>query len=227
MLRRHRAPGLESRPADTVKGMKHLSEEWVTLLRWLGEAGVEHVVLGPAGEAIRGRAGCEGPLAIAPAPYDRNLDRLGRALRAAHARSRDEAGAAASVRFSAAVLAGTERWALRCEETYELDLEIHAAARYSELLYDAGRFEIEPGLSVEVGSHEDLERRNHTLLTGEEPEIRISRGPVAPEGAIDPVAPGGAAGTVTPEGAAGTVTPGGAQAASPAEPVPDEAHTAR
>jgi hypothetical protein len=161
-----------------MKGLEHLKDEWVVILRWLAECRVEHVVVGPAGEAIRGRADAGGPLAIAPAPYDRNLDRLAHALLAAQTRLRteDRAGVA-PVRFSAASLAAGEHWKLTCEIIYDLDVEMSPAARYSELLYEATRFEIEPGLSVEVGSLEALEHQSHVPVTGEEPEIRITRGP--------------------------------------------------
>jgi hypothetical protein len=182
MLQRHHAPGIDPRPANTVKGFEHLKDEWVVLLRWLAEARVEHVVIGPAGEAIRGRADAEGPLAIAPAPYHRNLDRLSHALLAAHARLRTKGqeGTTAAVRFSARNLAAGERWTLRCEASYDFDIEMSEASRYSELLYEAARFEIEPGLKVEVASQEVLDHQSHVRLTGEEPEIRVSRGPAVP-----------------------------------------------
>lgn len=181
MLQRHHAPGIDHRPAQTIKGLEHLKDEWVIILRWLAACRVEHVVVGPAGEAIRGRADAEGPIAIVPAPYDRNLDRLAHALRAAQTRLRteDRAGVA-PIRFSASSLAGGEHWRLTCEIIYDLDVEMSPAARYSELLYEAGRFEIEPGLTVEVASTEVLEHQAHVLRTGEEPEIRITRGPAVP-----------------------------------------------
>ena len=184
MLQRHRAPGIDPRPAETVKGLEHLKDEWVTIMRWLAEARVEHVVVGPVGEAIRGGVSADGPVAIVPAPYHRNLDRLSRALLAAHARLRTEGDAeTASVRFgaSAAALSAGERWTLRCDAAYDLDIEMFAAERYSELLYEASRFEIESGLSVEVASLEHLEHRSHAALTGVEPEIRVSRGPAVPQ----------------------------------------------
>ncbi|HWE12013.1 MAG TPA: hypothetical protein VG365_00800 [Solirubrobacteraceae bacterium] len=178
MLQRHRAPGIDHRPAQAVKGLEHLKDEWVIILRWLGECRVEHVVVGPAGEAIRGRADAEGPLAIVPAPYDRNLDRLAHALLAVQTRLRteDRAGVA-PVRFSASSLASGERWRLTCEIIYDLDVEMTPAPRYSELLYEASRVEVEPGLTVEVASLETLAHGIHAPAAGEEPEIRITRGP--------------------------------------------------
>jgi hypothetical protein len=162
-----------------MKGFEHLKDEWVIILRWLAECKVEHVVVGPAGEAIRGRADADGPLAIVPAPYDRNLDRLAHGLLAAQTRLRteDRAGVA-PVRFSASSLAAGEHWRLSCEIIYDLDVEMSPAARYSELLYEASRFEIEPGLSLEVASLETLEHGLHMPQSEAEPEIRITRGPV-------------------------------------------------
>lgn len=160
--------------------MEHLTDALLALLRWLAAGQVEYVVVGAAGQAIRSHSGAEGPLAIAPAPYGRNLDRLARSLVAAHARPRGE-DVALTVRFNAATLAGGERWELRCEDAYDLDLEILPADRYAELMYDAGKFEITDALSVEVASQEDLERRRYAAATGEEPEIRISRGPAVPD----------------------------------------------
>ena len=58
------------------------------MLRWLKGNQVEHVLIGAAAEAIRGRAGAEGPVSIVPAPYGRNFDRLSRALTSAHVRMR-------------------------------------------------------------------------------------------------------------------------------------------
>jgi hypothetical protein len=178
MLHRHHAPGIDPRPAQTVKGLEHLKDEWVIVLRWLAECRVEHVVVGSAGQAIRGRVDADGPIAIAPAPYRRNLDRVAQALLAAHTRLRTEdRTGVAPVRFSATSLAGGEHWRLTCEITYDLDIEMAPAARYSELLYEAARFEIEPGLSVEVASLEALEHQSHVQISAEEPEIRITRGP--------------------------------------------------
>ena len=119
-----------------------------------------------------------------PAPYRRNLDRLAASLLGVHARLRtDGAPETTPVRFNAAKLAAGDRWTVRCEDLHDLDIEMAPAARYSELLYEAGRFEIEPGLSVEVGSPEDLERHSHLPLIGGEPEIRVTRGPVVPQSA--------------------------------------------
>lgn len=179
MLQRHRAPGIDPRPAETTKGLEHLTDEWVAVLRWLAEGRVEHVLVGPAAEAIRGNHSTVGPVAIVPAPYSRNLDRLASSLQAAHARLRTPGMAQTTQgRFSAAKLAAGGHWSVRCGDVHDLDIEIEPASRYSELLYDAGRFEVEDGLSVEVGSPEDLQQHSRAPRIAEEPEIRITRGPV-------------------------------------------------
>ena len=47
--------------------------------------------------------------------------------------------------------------------------------RYQELLYEATRFELADGLTVEVASPEDLEHYSHVRRTGAAPEFRITR----------------------------------------------------
>lgn len=184
MLLRHRAPGIESGPANTTKGFEHLDDKAIAVLRWLQANRVDFVLVGPVGEAIRGKPGAKGPVAIVPAPYGRNLERLSRALWAEHARLRLEDGAEAAnggsdtlpVKMSADKLVRGLRWTLRCGE-HDLDIEGRpdGVPRYQELLYEAARFEIAAGLRVEVASPEDLERYLHIQRTGAAPEIRISR----------------------------------------------------
>ena len=47
--------------------------------------------------------------------------------------------------------------------------------RYQELLYESNRFELSPGVSVEVASPEDLEHYFHVRRTGVAPEFRVIR----------------------------------------------------
>jgi hypothetical protein len=49
------------------------------------------------------------------------------------------------------------------------------APSYQELLYEANRFELADGVSVEVASPEDLEHFSHVRRTGTAPEFRITR----------------------------------------------------
>jgi hypothetical protein len=126
-------------------------------------------------------------VAIVPAPYRRNLERLARALCAEHARLRVDAGAASGADASPTKLdhdklAQNARWTLRCGAH---DIDVEGGMRsdganggmpsYQELLYEAAKFELEPGLSVEVASPEDIEHFAHLRRTGSPPEIRIIR----------------------------------------------------
>jgi hypothetical protein len=93
------------------------------------------------------------------------------------------------VKLTSDKLARGRRWLLRFRE-YDLDIEADGGlaqrspgpcgddARgpgYQELLYEAGRFELADGVSVEVASPEDLEHFSHVRLTGSAPEFRITR----------------------------------------------------
>jgi hypothetical protein len=182
-----RTPRIEHRSANPSKGQEHLKPGWVALLRWLQAHSVEFVLVGPVAEAIRGNAHAEGPVAIVPAPYRRNLERLARALCAEHARMRVDAGAASGADASPTKLdheklAQNARWTLRCGAH---DIDVEGGLRnngagggmpsYQELLYEAGRFELEPDLRVEVASPEDIEHFAHLRRTGSPPEIRIIR----------------------------------------------------
>jgi hypothetical protein len=177
MLLRHRGPGIESRPVQNAAGLEHLQAEVVAIMRWLRESRVEFVVVGPIARAIRGDTTARGPVAIVPAPYGRNLDRLSRALSSAHARQRiDGESETSPIRLNGDKLARGRRWTLRCG-VHDLDVEGRAPGlpRYQELLYEAGTFELEPGLKIEVASPEDVEHYDHVQKTGVAPEIRITR----------------------------------------------------
>jgi len=209
MLLRHRPPGIESRSAELREGLEHLDQSAVAVLRWLAANKVDHVVVGPVARAIRGDHDARGPVAIVPAPYGRNWERLCAALVAGHAGLRTEtAGPDGSpqvtqmpVKLTAEKLSRGRRWLLRCEGH---DLDIEAAGshredarsgsydigpRYQELLYESGRFEIVEQLSIEVASPEDLEHYSHVRRTGAAPEFRITRKtPAQPETADGPAA---------------------------------------
>jgi hypothetical protein len=181
MLLRHRAAGITPGPANTTKDFRHLDDGWIAVVRWLQANRVECVLVGAIGEAIRGNVRAKGPVAIVPAPYRRNFERLSRALSAANARLRLDAVAAGAsdtvpVKMTGEKLARGQRWTFRCGE-YDLDVEgrPERAPSYQELLYDAGRFEIASDVSVEVASPEDIERYVHMQKTGVAPEITITR----------------------------------------------------
>jgi len=183
MLLKRSAPRIDSRSVEPVHGLEHLRIEWIAILRWLRDSRVEYVLIGPVADAIRGNARAAGPVAIVPAPYRRNLERLARALSSEHARVRtDEEAENPALKLTAEKFAPRTHWELRCG-AYDIDVEggVRAAddgsgaPSYQELLYEAGRFEPEQGLTVEVASPEDIEHFSHLGRTGVAPEIRITR----------------------------------------------------
>jgi hypothetical protein len=183
MLLKRSAPRIDARSVTPVHGLEHLKIEWVAILRWLRDSRVEYVLIGPVADAIRGNTRAAGPVAIVPAPYGRNLDRLARALCSEHARVRSEPEAEnPALKLTAEKLAHRTHWELRCG-AHDIDVEggvraaddASGAPSYQELLYEAGRFEPEPGLTVEVASPEDIEHFSHLGRTGVAPEIKISR----------------------------------------------------
>jgi hypothetical protein len=186
MLLRHRVPRLESKPTNTSKGFEHLDDRWVSVLRWLQANRVEFVVVGYVGRAIRGDRTARGPVAIVPAPYGRNLDRLARALLSANARLRIDGAAEPEspeaetmpVKINSEKLVRGQRWTLRCG-IHDLDIEGRPAGvpRYQELLYEAVRFDLAEDVSVEVASPEDIELYDHVRRTGVSPEFRVVRNP--------------------------------------------------
>jgi hypothetical protein len=184
MLLRHRVPRLETQPVSPSKGFEHLDERWISVLRWLQANRVDFVLVGYVARAIRGDTKARGPVAIVPAPYGRNLDRLARALLSAHARLRIDGAASPqsadaetmAVKITAEKLIRGQRWTLRCE-AHDLDIEGRSAGvpRYQELLYEAVRFELTPETRVEVASPEDIELYDHLRRTGISPEFRVVR----------------------------------------------------
>jgi hypothetical protein len=248
MLLRNRPPGIDSKPVQLRTGFEHLEPRAIAVLRWLNANKIDYVLVGPAGHAIRGDLTAKGAVAIVPAPYERNYDRLARALIAEHAGLRSERGIpgasarteAVAVKLNAEKLARGRRWMLRFGD-YDLDVErsghrpadeaaAHAApavehhtgsdagTRYQELLYEANRFELSEQISVQVASPEDLEHYSHVRRTGSAPEFRVSR-------TGEPAESGRSAGSAGPAGgdrsgeAAGPAEAGGSEgAAGPGKP---------
>jgi hypothetical protein len=184
MLLRRRPPQIDTRPIRAAEGFEHLAGEAIAVLKWLKANQVEFVLVGPVAEAIRTPAASSpapGPVAIVPAPYRRNHERLSRALDLAQARPRPDGGAR-DTRESVLAKALAERsgsgqrWVLGTG-THYLDVEGRPSGTpsYQDLLYEAGRFEPAPGLAVEVASPEDIEHYAHLRRTGAAPEMRITR----------------------------------------------------
>jgi hypothetical protein len=185
MLLRHRPPGIESVPPPPTKGFEHLDQRWIAVLRWLQANKIEFVLVGPAARAVRGEPKARGPVAIVPAPYGRNLDRLARALVAAHARLRVDAGLEGEtsgaetmqVKMTGDKLVRGQRWTLRCgAHDFDVEGRPKGVPSYQDLLYEAVRFELAPELAVEVASPEDIEHYDHVRRTGLAPEFRVARG---------------------------------------------------
>ncbi len=182
MLLKRRPPRIQTNPTQTNEGFEHLDAGALAVLRWLKANHVDFVLVGPVASAIRGRESDSGPVAIVPAPYRRNLERLARALDATGVSIRlDGAGISGEVdttptKLTAEKLARGTLWTLRCGE-HDLDVESHVPGitSYQDLLYEASRFEPAPGISVEVASPEDIEHCAHVRRTGSAPEIRIMR----------------------------------------------------
>lgn len=208
MLLKHRPPAIDTTTITPRPGLEHVERAAIAVLRWLNDHKLDYIVVGPVGHAIRGDRAARGPVAIVPAPYDRNYDRLARALTAEHAGLRSERGlttspgdAAVAVKFTGEKLARGRRWMVRVTGC-DLDIERaapregapgdaeasgapggaeqaatggEAGARYQELLYEAHRFELMDGVSVQVASPEDLEHYSHMRRTGSAPEFRITR----------------------------------------------------
>jgi hypothetical protein len=184
MLLRRRTPQIDTRPIRAAQGFEHLAAESIAVLKWLKANQVEFVLVGPVAEAIRECAAAPGPVAIVPAPYRRNFERLSRALDSAHARPRPDGGVkekrdAQPANGTADKSAAGQRWVLGTGAHY-LDVEgrPNGTPGYQELLYEAGRFELAAGLSVEVASPEDIEHFAHMRRTGTTPEMRITRATV-------------------------------------------------
>src|ERR1700735_4393686 len=138
MLLKHRPPSIQSHTTTLRAGFEHLDQNWVAVLRWLNDNKVDYVVVGPVARGIRGDRDARGPVAIVPAPYSRNFERLCNALVAEPAGLRAEAG-------------GSHR-----EESDARSADHAPAPRYQELVYEAARVELADGLSVQAASPEDL-----------------------------------------------------------------------
>lgn len=180
MLLRNRPPRLDAAPATPAKGLEHLPDTAISVLRWLNANRVDYVLVGAVARSIRGETASSGPVSIVPAPYGRNLDRLARALWSGRARVRvpatSSAGDTAPVKMTAEKLVRAASWSLRCG-AHDLDIEGRpdGVPRYQELLYEATRLEIAPGIMVEVAAPEDIEHYDHVRRTGTVPEIKITR----------------------------------------------------
>ena len=182
MLLKRRTPRIQTTPTDTNEGFEHLDASALAVLRWLKANHVDFVLVGPVAAAIRGQEFEPGPVAIVPAPYRRNFERLARALDGTGACIRlDGVGLGGETdttptKLTAEKLGRGHLWTLRCGD-HDFDIEplVPGTTSYQDLLYEASRFEPAPGMSVEVASPEDIEHCAHVRRTGAAPEIKIMR----------------------------------------------------
>ena len=91
MLLRNRAPSIDAVTVTAAEGYEHLTASSIAVIAWLTASGVDFVLVGAVARSVRGDAGARGPVAIVPAPYGRNLDRLAHALNSARAQARSQA----------------------------------------------------------------------------------------------------------------------------------------
>lgn len=182
LLKRH-VPRIDERPPDPGEGFEHLDPDALAVLRWLIAARVEFVLVGPVAEALRGHSGARGAVAIVPAPYRRNLERLERALELERVYARVEGPAQggeaekwSQIRLTAEMLGRGQLRTLRIGSR-NLDIEgtVPGLPGYQDLLYEATRLTPAEGVSVEVASPEDIERYAHVRRTGIAPQITITR----------------------------------------------------
>lgn len=177
--------GIDNAPVRAAQGYEHLSASSIAVLRWLNSASIDFVLVGAVAREIRGARAVRGPVAIVPAPYGRNLDRLAHALASAQARLRAGVGSGGIaltpvqgevVKLDAQQLLGPQRFELRCG-SHDLDVEgrPEGVPSYQELLFESVRFELSDNVAAEVAAPEDIELYDHLGRTGTAPEIRVSR----------------------------------------------------
>jgi hypothetical protein len=189
MLLKRRLPRIDtSQPVETNPGFEHLDRGALAVLVWLKKHRVDFVLVGSMAQAVHSRSGSALPVAIVPAPYRRNLERLCRALNGADARVRNDSTApdprpSGAGRITAEQLTREDIWTLWCGP-HAIDVVgtsapassgSSGASAYQELLYEASRFELGPELGVEVASPEDIEHYAHLRKTGTPPEMTVTR----------------------------------------------------
>jgi hypothetical protein len=132
-----------------------LDPKLLATLKTLDSHAVEYVLVGEVAEAIHDGGGFISGVAIVPAPYGRNVDRLACALKALLARLSDgqsldprttDLGASAPCTFKTA------------HADVELDFAPGGTKGYPDLFDDAARTPLAAGVNPHVASPQDLER---------------------------------------------------------------------
>jgi hypothetical protein len=183
VLLRNRTPPIATVPEQAAAGCEHLPGAALAVLSWLSGARIDFVLVGAVARQLRGEHGAAGPVAIVPAPYGRNLDRLVQALGVQRARERTavQAGAGAPpagapLKLKAELLVRPRRLQLVLG-AHPLDVEGRpdSAPSYQALLYEAVRMQVSAATAVEVAAPEDIEFYEQVHRTGVAPQISVAR----------------------------------------------------
>jgi hypothetical protein len=135
-----------------------LPREALALLTKLNEHRVEYVLAGELAAAIHGCPLRDPTPVIVPARFERNLDRLSRALRALHAGGRGH-GTSPTPDLSAPGLRALGLWPLSTDQgALDLDFEPPGTAGHLDLFEEAMRVTLTERLTVEVVALADLLR---------------------------------------------------------------------
>ncbi len=137
-----------------------ISPAAASLLHKLSSHRVEFVLVGPLAAAVHGCRASGEEVAIVPARFSRNIDRLAKALRAVGAQWHESPDAATQpVDVTAERLQTLGHWPLSTElGDLDVDFEPPATAGHLDLFEGARRFALAPGLGVEVAAAADLLR---------------------------------------------------------------------
>jgi len=132
----------------------------VSLLGKLSEHRVEFVLVGPLAAAVHGCRSTDEGVAVVPARFSRNIDRLAKALRGLGAQWHESPDAPAQpVDLTAERLRTLGHWPLSTDfGNLDVDFEPPATAGHLDLFEAARRFALAPGLGVEVAAPADLLR---------------------------------------------------------------------
>jgi hypothetical protein len=182
MLLRNRAPQIVDPPRTAGAPYEHLPSASVAVVSWLVEAHVDFVLVGAFARRLRGEEAAAGSVAIVPAPYGRNLDRLVHALAALHARERTSAlagggqGTGQPLKLKAELLVSPRRLELAVgSHTLDVEGRPDGAPSYQALLYESVRMQVSAATGVEVAAPEDIEFYEHVHRTGVAPQISVAR----------------------------------------------------
>lgn len=132
-----------------------LDPKLLATLKTLDSHAVEYVLVGEVAEAIHDGGGFISGVAIVPAPYGRNVDRLACALKALLARLSDGQSLdprTTDLRASAPCTFKT------AHADVELDFAPGGTKGYPDLFDDAARTPVAAGVNPHVASPQDLER---------------------------------------------------------------------